>query len=105
MHKINRECSRLPSKRESRVHYATCVLYIWLSSNEKTDAFLKERAAVVEDVNTLMNEIIYMVEEGNPLKCVADLYSDMLETSLSEVDYYQIAEFYFDEYHTEVPME
>ncbi len=86
-------------------NYETWVVNLWLGNDESsynTCRTLAQRCykeAVADQVlsrkeracSQLANELKEMVEDGNPLASEASVYSDLLNASISEVNWKEIA--------------
>lgn len=92
-------------------NYETWVVNLWLSNDEgscNTCRSLAQRCfeeAIADQVLSrkeqacyqLANELKEMIEEGNPLASEASLYSDLLNASIGEVSWKEIANSLLDE--------
>ena len=92
-------------------NYETWVVNLWLGNDEdsyKTCRSLAERCfeeAVADEVfcrkeracYQLSNELKEMIEERNPIASEASVYADLLNASLGEVNWREIANSYLEE--------
>lgn len=92
-------------------NYETWLVKLWLDNDEGTDSLMREfvqDARENPEVNqfmdyesrvqmTLKDKIKDFIEEMNPLADTADLFTDLLNSALSEVDWYEIAEAYLED--------
>ena len=95
-------------------NYETWVVNLWLGNDEVsyyTCRSLAERCfeeAVADEVLSrkeracyqLSNELKEMLEDGNPLASAASVYADLLNASISEVNWQEIAKGYLEELET-----
>ena len=72
-------------------NYETWAVNLWLSNDEGSYTYWKERAEEVKDVYELSRELKSEIEQYNPLEEVS-VYSDLLSAAISEIDFYEIAE-------------
>ncbi len=92
-------------------NYETWVVNLWLGNDEgsyNTCRLLAQRCfaeAVADQVLSrkeracyqLANEMKEMIEDGNPLAGEASVYSDLLNASMSEVNWKEIANSFLEE--------
>ena len=78
-------------------NYETWLVNLWLSNDQGTEEMINDMAKHSKDVYSLMEEIKDLIEELNPLKDNADLFSDLLNGAISECNFYEIAEHYYND--------
>ena len=95
-------------------NYETWVVNLWLDNDEgsyTTCRSLAQRCfeeAVADEVLSrnqracyqLASDLKEMIEDGNPLAGEATVYADLLNASISEVDWQEIAKGYLEELET-----
>ena len=103
--------TELDSSYNGWSNYETWVVNLWLGNDEgsyNTCRTLAQRCyeeAVADQVLSrkeracyqLANELKEMVEDGNPLASEASVYADLINASLSEVNWKEIANSLLDE--------
>ncbi len=85
-------------------NYETWCAALWIDNDGMGEIFRErmQELTEVEDMDTderkenLAEYIKEMIEENNPVQD-ASMYSDLLTTALQEIDWYEIAEHYFEE--------
>ena len=82
-------------------NYETWLVNLWLSNDQGTEEMINDMAKHSKDVYSLMEEIKDLIEELNPLKDNADLFSDLLNGAISECNFYEIAEHYYNDNQNE----
>ena len=87
----------MSEKYNGWTNYETWLVNLWLSNDQGTEEMMNDMAKHSKDVYSLMNEIKNFIEELNPLKDNADLFSDLLNGALSECNFYEIAEHYYND--------
>ena len=79
-------------------NYETWVTNLWLSNDEGTDNMVRCLARDSDDVGSLAGSLKDYVEDLIP-DLEASLAADLLGAALSEVDWYEIAEHYYQDEH------
>ena len=80
-------------------NYETWNVALWLD-NDGYDSMLREMARDAKDEYSLSKSIEDMIDEMTP-DLGANMFSDMLNAALREVNYYEIAEHYWAERESE----
>jgi hypothetical protein len=82
-------------------NYETWAVKLWFDNEEFSYRNWMERARSwkgrEDDASQFAEELEESVREGNPLADRPSLYSDLLSTALSEVDWFEIAESYLED--------
>jgi bifunctional pyridoxal-dependent enzyme with beta-cystathionase and maltose regulon repressor activities len=89
-------------------NYETWLVALWIDNEEWSYNYARELAQDVKRENPNVDDIIThtgiladvlkdWIEETNPLKDNANLFTDLLNAALSEVDWMEIAENYLGE--------
>jgi len=79
-------------------NYETWVTNLWLSNDEGSDHDVRRLARYADDASALDGSLKDYVEEAMP-DLGACLASDLLSAALSKVDWYEIAEHYWEDVH------
>lgn len=87
----------MSEKYNGWTNYETWLVALWLDNDEGSYNEMHYMARHSEDVYSLMEQIKEMIEELNPLKDQANLFSDLLNGAISECNFYEIAEHYYEE--------
>ena len=96
--KVKKEMTTNEDKKYNGwTNYETWIVNLWLSNDQGTDELMIDMAKHSKDVYSLMEEIKDLIEELNPLKDNADLFSDLLNGAISECNFYEIAEHYYND--------
>jgi hypothetical protein len=86
-------------------NYETWCVKLWLDNEEGSYLFMKDLAIQAADdhsddkddaVSAMANQIKDHIEEFSPR--LEGLYADLLQAALSEVNWYEMAESYIDEF-------
>ncbi len=81
-------------------NYETWSVKLWIDNADEGFAeMVREMARDSRDIYSLSQSLKDMIDEINPLGDEAALFSDLLTAALSEVNWYEIAEAYFEEEH------
>jgi hypothetical protein len=95
-------------------NYETWNVALWLGNDQGTYSLHCEMAQEAYDENDgdkgsaasdLAKKIEEFVDENNPLAGESSMFSDLLNSALSEVDYYEIAEHYLADVEETAPEE
>lgn len=79
-------------------NYETWNVSLWIDNDQGMQSYLIQLAEEATDINELSNTIKdWILEEQPDLGC--SMWSDLLSAAISEVDWYEIAELAFNEYH------
>ena len=83
-------------------NYETWNVALWLDNDFDMWSELSESCndGTYEDVNELADYLENFIDEMNPVLNDASMFSDLLSSSFREVNYREIAEHYWNEYHT-----
>lgn len=87
----------MSEKYNGWTNYETWLVALWLDNDEGSYNEMHYMARHSKDVYSLMEQIKEMIEELNPLKDQANLFSDLLNGAISECNFYEIAEHYYEE--------
>jgi hypothetical protein len=71
-------------------NYETWAVKLWIDNDEGSQEYWNERASEAKDVYSLSQELQTEHEENTP--AVTGVYADLLNASLSEVNWHEIAE-------------
>ena len=88
-------------KYKGWTNYETWLVNLWLS-NDQYDELMIDMAKHSKGVYSLMEKIKDLIEELNPLKDNADVFSDLLNDAISECNFYEIAEHYYNDNFYEI---
>lgn len=80
-------------------NYETWNVNLWLENDEGIYSMIKEWAEEADDIGPLSQQIQEFVEEMNPLASDSSMFSDLLGAAIGSVNWYEIAEYWFSEYH------
>jgi len=87
------------NKYNGWTNYETWLVALWIDNDEGSYNTARDMAREMRNNEhrnyDLSHALKDWVEELNPLADNADLFSDLLNAALSEVDWYEIAEHYF----------
>jgi hypothetical protein len=86
----------MSEKYNGWTNYETWLVALWLDNDEGSYNEMHYMARHSKDVYSLMEQIKEMIEELNPLKDQANLFSDLLNGAISECNFYEIAEHYYE---------
>jgi hypothetical protein len=75
----------------------TWAVNLWLTNDEASESEVRRLTADADDLAGLSASLKDYVEEGAP-DLGPCLYSDLLGAALSEVDWYEIAEHYWEDF-------
>jgi hypothetical protein len=87
-------------------NYATWNVALWIDNEEGTHKYWREVARLMLRQNRKKSDAIWALAknmeeqiryDGNPLADQASVYSDLLGSALSEVNWYEVAKSRFDE--------
>ena len=76
-------------------NYETWNVNLWLTNDEGTYYYCMELAEEADDIYELSKQLEEFVDENNPL--TSGMYADLLGGALSAVDYYEIAEHFYND--------
>ena len=76
-------------------NYETWNCALWLSNDQGTDKMINDWTLDCEDSHALAERIESLVDKMNPLASDASMFADLLGAALQEVDFDEIAEFYW----------
>jgi hypothetical protein len=85
-------------------NYETWDVALWIGNDSETDLLAQDMARDAGSVGELAESLKQWQQEEMP-DLGASVWSDLLSAALSEVDWYEIAEHYFDEVHEEAEAE
>lgn len=71
---------------------ATWAVALWIGNDHSLYSQVQELKQEFSDVYDLRDKLQELIEEHNPLSESADVYSDLLNFALGQVDWMQIAE-------------
>jgi len=74
-------------------NYETWCVALWIDNDEGLYDHFRDMAKD-SDIDYLADHIKDMIDDCNPLNDTANLYTDLLNAALSEVDWFEIAEHY-----------
>ena len=82
-------------------NYETWLVALWIDNDQSTYSYARElRDQFKENEYSrydLSHALKDWIEEDNPLMDNADLFTDLLQSALDEVDWYEIADNYLTE--------
>ena len=78
-------------------NYETWNVALWMDNEQGSQSYWVEQAENAESIHALADMMKDEHEELMPE--VTGVYSDLLQAALDSVDWYEIAENYWDEYH------
>jgi hypothetical protein len=82
-------------------NYETWIVALWINNDQGLQETVHDMARDCVDNEhanyDLSHAIKDMIEEMNPLNDTADLFTDLLNAALSEVDWYELAESFFND--------
>jgi len=100
--KVKKEMTTNEDKKyKGWTNYETWLVNLWLS-NDQYDELMIDMAKHSKGVYSLMEKIKDLIEELNPLKDNADVFSDLLNDAISECNFYEIAEHYYNDNFYEI---
>lgn len=70
-------------------NYATWCVNLWLDSDPQTQRWVEEAVRLYDEV-TAAGMIEELVRVSNPIRTASNVYSDLLEHSLEQVDWDEI---------------
>jgi hypothetical protein len=79
------------------MNYETKAIRLWLDNDEGTQRFTMELAEKASSIYELSQMLKDEVEENNPLDNKPSMYSDLLNSAISKVNWYDLAEVYWPE--------
>jgi len=86
-------------------NYETWLVALWINNDQGTQEIALDMARQYKGMEHENYELSHAlkdwIEETNPLADNADLFADLLNAALSEVDWYEIAESFFDDIKNE----
>jgi hypothetical protein len=78
-------------------NYETWNVALWMDNDPGSQGYWMEQAENAESITTLADMMKDEHEESMPE--VTGVYADLLQAALDSVDWYEIAENYWEEYH------
>ena len=89
------------SKYNGWNNYETWLVALWINNDQGTQETVLDMARNCQNNEheryDLSHQLKEWIEEQNPLNDNADLFSDLLNAALSEVDWYEIAESFLND--------
>jgi hypothetical protein len=86
-------------------NYETWLVALWINNDQGTQEIALDMARQYKGMEHENYELSHAlkdwIEEQNPLSDNADLFTDLLNAALSEVDWYEIAESFFEDIKNE----
>lgn len=79
-------------------NYETWLVNLWLTNDSCSYDYWVEVTNESENIHELSERIKDEIEEFNPLNDKADLYADLMSAAISEVNFYEIAESFWDDF-------
>ena len=87
----------MTEKYNNWVNQPTWAVNLWLGNEENTYRYFQDLAKENTEPGDLAKLIKEYVEENNPLSNESSLYSDILTSALSSVDWFEIAQAMLEE--------
>lgn len=82
-------------------NYETWNVALWINNDQGTQEMVLDAAREFKDNDHANYDLSHwlrdLIEEDNPLNDTATLYTDLLNAALSEVDWYELAESFFND--------
>ena len=79
--------------------YPTWNVALWIGNDEYSQSYWQEAAEEADSISQLADRLEDEMEEQSPTVAAADMYADLLGWTLQSVDWYELAEGYWQEYH------
>ena len=78
-------------------NYETWCVALWIDNDQDSYNEARDMIRDCREVYEAADILKEWIEEMNPLNDTANMFTDLLNAALSEVDYYEIAENYLNE--------
>jgi len=82
-------------------NYPTWNVGLWIDNEKYSQSYWREAAEEANSISQLADRLKDEMEEQSPTVDSADMYTDLLGWALQSVDWYELAEGYWKEYHRE----